>query len=122
MSIKSKVLAGAAALTMATGVGALATGTAHAATPSCADNCVDIFSPASGSHPRPNFLLDVLRQGQKSGQPVILYRTSNNDPAEDFQPENAGLVSDFVNAGLISKSVGLHYGGTACRDGYPITG
>ncbi len=116
MSIKSKVLAGAAALTMISGMGAIAAaGTANAATPSCGYKCVDVFSRAFGSHNKPGFVLDVLRQGNKVGQPVILFRAANNDPAEDFTVENQGLVSDFETAGLVSKTEALHYGGLACR-------
>ena len=120
MSIKSKVLAGAAALTMISGVGAIAAaGTANAATPSCGHRCIDVFSRAFGTHKKPNFVLDVLRQGDKVGQPVILYRAANNDPAEDFTVENQGLVSDFEAAGLVSKSEALHYGGLGCRNYHP---
>jgi hypothetical protein len=124
MSIKSKVLAGAAALTMVSGMGALATGTAHAATPSCdgtGTNCINFFSHAFGSHTSPKFVMDVLRQGQKAGQPVILFRASNNDPAEDFSAEDQGYVSDFTAAGLISKTTNLHYGGAGCANPVPTT-
>ena len=57
---------------------------AAAATPSCGRTCVNIFSREFGTHRTPNFVLDVLRQGAKVGQPIILFRTSNTDPAEDF--------------------------------------
>jgi len=121
MSIKSKVLAGAAALTMASGMGAIAAGTAHAATPSAGHHAVNIFSRAFGSHKKPGFVLDVLKQGAKVGQPVILFRATNNDPAEDFSVTNQGLVSDFATAGLISKSAEMHYGGAGCRNYDPTT-
>lgn len=115
MSIKSKVLAGAAALTMIGGMGAIAAaGAASAATPSCSSRCVDVFSRAFGTHGKPGFVLDVLRQGDKVGQPVILFRAANNDPAEDFTIENEGLVSDFEAAGLVSKTEAQHYGGLGC--------
>lgn len=85
MSFKSKVLAAVATLTLVSGagVGALAT-SANAATNSCglgfAEACIDIYNHQFG----PNFLLDVFRQGSKVGQPIILFRASNTDPAEDF--------------------------------------
>ncbi len=63
----------------------------------------------------------MLRQGDKVGQPVILYRAANNDPAEDFTVENQGLVCDFEAAGLVSKSEALHYGGLGCRHYTPPT-
>jgi hypothetical protein len=114
MSIKSKVLAAAATLTLVSGVGAagaLTAGTATAATPSCGHRCIDIFSREFGFHFSPNFVMDVLRQGMKVGQPIILYRTSNTDPAEDFTVAYQGQVSDFYAAGMVSAQVNLHYGG-----------
>ena len=60
-------------------------------------------------------MLDVLRQGEKVGQPVILFRATNYDPAEDFILSYQGLVSDFFTAGLVSASTELHYGGGSRR-------
>jgi hypothetical protein len=114
MSIKSKVLAAAATLTLVGGVGAsaaLTAGAAHAATPSCGHNCVDIFSRQFGTHDSPNFVLDTLRQGAKVGQPQILFRTSDSDPAEDYTYAYQGQVSDFYAAAMVSPAVNLHYGG-----------
>ena len=62
-------------------------------------------------------MLDVLRQGEKVGQPIILFRESNSDPAEDFTISSQGLVSDFFAAGLVGAAVNLHYGAGAV--GYP---
>jgi hypothetical protein len=119
MSVKSKVLAAAAALTLVGGggaVGVLTAGTAGAATPSCGSSCVDIFSHNLGTYPHPNFVLDVLRQGEKVGQPIILFRASSSDPAEDFTVSDQTLVSAFYAAGLVSSSLALHYGGLGCED------
>ena len=110
MSIKSKLLAGAAALALVGGVGTVGAMTAAAATPSCGHNCIDIFSRAFGTHRTPNYVMDVLRQGAKVGQPIILFRTSNTDPAEDFVPSIQGTTADFYAAGLVSAAVALHYG------------
>ncbi len=114
MSIKSKVLATAAALTMVGGVGTagvLGTAvTANAATPSCGSTCVDIFSQEFGHHSVPNFILDVYQQHIRIGQPIILYRSSNNDSAEDFRLEFQGTVADFYLAGMVSAGLALHYG------------
>jgi hypothetical protein len=118
MSIKNKVLAAAATLTLvggASAMGALTAGTASAATPSCGDNCVEFFSAEFANNGFPNFLLDTLRQGEKVGQPQILFRTSDTDPAEDYTFSDQGLVSDFYAAGLVSSSVALHYGGLGCE-------
>jgi len=119
LSIKSKVFAAVATLTLVGGVAAgPATWTAaNAATPSCGGNCVDPFSYQFGTHKTPNYVLDVLRQGEKVGQPVILFRASNNDPAEDFTATEQGQVSDFYTAGLVSAAVDLHYGGQCAQTG-----
>jgi hypothetical protein len=119
MSIKSKVFAAAATLTLVGGtgaVGALTAGAANAETPSCGGNCIEFFNHEFGDFSTMNFVLDTLRQGEKVGQPQILFRTSNSDPAEDYTVSDQGLVSDFVTAGLLSKAVGLHYGGAGCLD------
>ena len=107
MSIKSKVLATAASLTMVGGVLAvstLATATAaKAETPSCgAFNffCVDLFSKQFGTHKDPGFIQDVWRQGNRVGQPIILFRVSSSDPAEDFTTDDlvCGINRDHADA------------------------
>ncbi len=113
MSIKSKVLAAAATLTLVGGVGvagALTAGTASAATPSCGNSCINVFSQQFGTHRSPNYVVDVLRQGEKVGQPIILFRTANFDPAEDWTAAFQGTTADFFAAGLVSSAVALHYG------------
>jgi hypothetical protein len=110
MSFKSKLLAGAATLALVGGVGTMGALTASAATPSAGPNAIDIFSRAFGTHRTPTFVMDVLRQGSKVGQPIILFRTSNTDPAEDFVPSIQGTTADFYAAGLVSSAVALHYG------------
>jgi hypothetical protein len=110
MSIKSKVFAAAATLTLVGGVGSIAALSADAATPSCGNQCLDLFSREFGTHQQPNYVMDVWRQGAKVGQPVILFRTSNTDPAEDFNTSFQGLTSEFNSAGLVSNAVALHYG------------
>jgi hypothetical protein len=110
MSIKSKVFAAAATLTLVGGVGSIAALSADAATPSCGHDCLDLFSREFGTHQQPNYVMDVWRQGAKVGQPVILFRTSNTDPAEDFNTAFTGLTSEFNESGLVSNAVALHYG------------
>src|SRR5260370_5607803 len=113
MSIRSKVLAAAATLTLVGGLGAagaLTAGSASAATPSCGNACIDVFSKQFGTNRHPNCVGDVLRQGEKFGQPIILFRTANFDPAEDFTVAFQGTVADFFAAGLVSSAVALHYG------------
>jgi hypothetical protein len=113
MSIKSKVVAAAATLTLVGGVavtGALTAGSASAATPSCGPTCINIFSKQFGTHKKPNFVVDVWRQSARPGQPIILYRTANYDVAEDFSISFQGLTSDFCAVGLVSALTCLHYG------------
>ena len=109
MSVKSKVLAAAATLTMVGGLGAAGALSASAATPSCGNSCIDIFSYEFGHHASPNFVLDVYRGTTKAGTPVILYRSANNDAAEDFTVSFQGTVNDFYEAGLVSSALDLHY-------------
>lgn len=113
MSIKSKVLASAAALTLVGGAGlasALTAGTASALTAPAGAGAIELFNTDFGTHHTPNFVLDTLRQGEKVGQPQILFRTSSNDPAEDYTVTDQGTVQDWYEAGLISAAVALHYG------------
>ena len=106
MGFKSKILAGAAALTLAGSFAAVA-GTAGAATPSCGPNCIDGYNKQFGKQ----FITDVFRGGSKVGQPIILFTRSNSDAAEDFTVSVQGTVSDFYASGLVSPAVELHYGG-----------
>ena len=106
------------------GVSAAGALTAGAATPSCGPDCIDAFSYQFGTHHTPNYVLDVYQQAEKVGQKVILYRASNDDPAEDFTAAYQGQVSDFYAAGLVSAAVELHYGGGITSiepggDGFP---
>jgi len=109
MSIKSKFLAAAGTLALAGGMATAGALSASAATPPCGHNCIDIFSREFGTHTHPNYVLDVWRQSAKAGTPIILYRTSNTDKAEDFTISNQGTVADFYAAGLVSASLNLHY-------------
>lgn len=130
MSIKSKVLAATAALTLIGGSAGLAATSASAATPSCGPTCVDIFNRDFGTHHQPGFVVDVFQAGGSIGKPIILFRESNSDRAQDFTAEFNGLTSDFYAAGLVSAQVALHYGCTTpaaaepsipCSPGFPGT-
>lgn len=110
MSLKTKLLAAASVLTLAGGLAAAGAATSDAATPSCGNGCADIFSWQFGNFHHPNFVLDVYRQGAHVGQPIILFRESNADPAQDFSAEFNGTTSSFYAAGLVSPQVALHYG------------
>jgi hypothetical protein len=109
MSVKSKLLAAAATLALVGGAGtgaAFTAGTAFAATPECGHGCIDIYNPQLG----PEFLIDSYKQGQATGTPVILFQSSNDDPALDFTPTDQGTVADFYQAGLVTAAFALHFG------------
>ncbi len=94
---------------------------ANAATPSCGSGCIDIFNDqfsAGIDSGHPGFLLDTFRQSMATGNPLILFQSSNHDPAEDWNIENQGTVADFYAAGLISSSFALHYGCVAHGPGH----
>jgi hypothetical protein len=115
MSFKSKILATAATLTLVGGAGlagAITAGTASAATPSCGPGCINTYPQeyAGTSLDAPANVLDVLRQGDKVGQPIILFRSANFDPAEDWTYTDQGPASDFYAAGLLTAALALHYG------------
>jgi len=124
VSLKSKLLAGSATLALVAGGAVVATsGVAHAATPSCGKSCVDVFNDqfGDGQTGHPAFLMDSYKQGIATGTPIILFRESNSDPAEDFVFEDQGTVSDFYAAGLVGAATALHYG---CIPGvnFPVCG
>jgi hypothetical protein len=112
MTVKSKVLAGAATLTLVCGAGLAGAGTASAATPSCGNSCVNTYPQeyAGQSNSAPQFVLDVFQRKVAAAQPVILFRSSNADPAEDWTYADQGPLSSFYAAGLVSSEVALHYG------------
>jgi hypothetical protein len=111
MSIKSKLVTVATALTVIVGVGAAGTLTANAATPRCGATCSDFYSRAFGTA----FVFSVpKRAGQGSqvgqvGQPVILARAYRASRGEDFAVDNLGTVHDFYHAGLLSRGLNALY-------------
>jgi hypothetical protein len=88
-----------------TGIGVAATETASAATPSCGSTCRSYFTEKWGSH----VVLDVYQQRAEAGTPVILYRASDYDPAQDWTFVSQGTVADFYRSGQVSGAVELHY-------------
>jgi hypothetical protein len=120
MSFKAKAFAAAATLTLVGGaaVAAAATaGAANAATPSCGNTCIDVFSHQFGTFADPQFVMDAYKRGDAVGTEVILFRTSNADPAEDFTVDNEGLTSEFYAANLVTAGVALQYGCTVATFG-----
>src|SRR5215471_5602442 len=106
MSIKRKVLAAAATLTVAGGLSTVGTLPATAATPQCGPHCIQVFTAKFG----PNFVETVFQGVAAVGQPTIVAPPSSSDPAGDLIVPRAGTVSDFFAAGLVSAAVNQHYG------------
>ena len=88
MSIKSKVLATAATLALVGGVGTagvLGTAAPRTRPRRRAPAPASTSSARSSATIADSFILDVYQQRARIGQPIILYRASTNDLAEDFR-------------------------------------
>jgi hypothetical protein len=109
MSIKSRIVMSAAALTLVAGVGATGTLTANAATAACGVTCLTWHSLAFGNTHPPAIVLGVLNQVGQAGQPIILTGASGANQGEDFQVSTEGQVSDFVAAGLMAPGLDTLY-------------
>jgi hypothetical protein len=99
-------LAAVASMAAAAGAVAVLPHAAQAATPSCGGTCVAPYSEVFGR----TFVLDVKGGTAQAGQPVILYKASNHDQAEDWTYSEEGTTADFEAAGLVGHAVALHYG------------
>jgi hypothetical protein len=109
MSLKSKIFAAAATVTLVGAVGAVGAMSANAATPSCGKNCIDLYSRLFGSHKSPAFVFNVKGNGTATGTSIILWQASNSNQGEDFTISEQGTVNDFFQAGLVSSALNLHY-------------
>ena len=110
MSIKTKVLAAAATLTVAGGLSSAAPLPAGAATTQCGSACIYIFSKLYGTYANPGFTESVFQGIPAAGQPTILHRISSSDPTGDFIIAQAGMVSMFYAEGMVSAAVNAHSG------------
>ena len=108
MSIKTKVLAAAAAFTVAGGLAAAGTLPAGASTTHCGTACVQISSKLYG----PGFVESAFPGIAAAGQPTILHAASSSDPTGDFINPlgHPVLVSTFFAEGMVSAAVNAHYG------------
>jgi hypothetical protein len=113
MSVRSKVLAAAAALAVAGGLSAAVARPASAVTPQCGQGgtqtCIQIFSKAFGSYASPGFVETVFLGIPVAGVPTVLHAVNSTDPAEDLL-SIGGLVSQFYAQGMVSAVVNAHYG------------
>ena len=112
MSIKSRMFAAAATLTLVGCLSAVAAVGARAATPACGMSCLSIFSKELGNPQQPGPVEDILDGAATPGQPVILKQASGSDSSEDTLPRTvgSGLVSDFYAAGMVSDDANSHFG------------
>jgi hypothetical protein len=108
MSIKSKVLAAAAVLTLAGGLSAAGTVAASAATPQCANKCL---TPRSAAYP--GFVETALFGIPLRGVPTIVSPAAGWNPAEDFTvPTGHPVTASYFSAnGMVSAAVASQYGG-----------
>jgi hypothetical protein len=109
MSIKTRVLAAAATLTVAGGLAAVGTPPATAATTQCGTACIQIFSKEFGTYANPGFIESVFLGIPLADVPTILHRASNSDPTGDFIVPQKGMVSMFYAEGMVSAAVNAHY-------------
>ena len=72
MSIKRKMLAAAATLTVAGGLSTVGTLPATAETPQCGPHCIQVFSAKFGTSASPNFVETVFQGVAAVGQPTIV--------------------------------------------------
>jgi len=110
MSIKSKVLAAAAVLTVAGGLSTAGTVAANAATPQCGPGCVEVYSMKYATATSLGFVETVLLGIPLRGVPTIVHPASSSNPAEDLIVPLSGSVSDLYATGMVSAAVSAHYG------------
>jgi hypothetical protein len=106
VSVRRKMLAGAAAAMLAGGTAMAALPGASAATVACGSTCISPYTEAFGV----DYVLGVYQGSQTTGQPAVLSVASNVSNAEDWAYSAEGTVSDFYAASLVSSAVNLHYG------------
>jgi hypothetical protein len=108
MSIKSKMLAATAVLTLCGGLSAAGTGAASAATPQCGNNCL---TPRSAAYP--GFVETVLFGIPLRGVPTIVSPAAGWNPAEDFTlPTGHPVTASYYYAnGMVSAAIASHYQG-----------
>jgi hypothetical protein len=105
MSIRSKVLAVAAMLTLAGGTATAAALAANAETPACGSVCAEFFSESN-----PQLILDDPGSVQATDTPITTFPPATTNPAEDFEVINQGLVSGLYAEGLVTGDAALYYG------------
>ena len=114
MSMKRKMLAVAAVMTLAGGLSTVGTVAASAATPQCGMKCLEVYSLKYATPPtNPTNLgfVETVFQGIAAvGVPAIVQQASSSNPAEDLMVPMAGTASSLAAQGWVSAEVGEHFG------------
>ena len=113
MSIKSRVLAAAAVLTLAGGLSTAGTVAASAATPQCSaasQNCVEVYNMKYATPTSLGFAETVFLGIPVRGVPTVVRPASSSNPAEDLIIPLSGTVSHLYAQGMVSAAVDEHYG------------
>ena len=108
MSIKSKVLAAAAALTL--GADRQGWPPPPGRQPRAAGRRASTMFNQIRHVPAPEFRPGHPAAGHESRSAADPVPRSNSDPAKDYTVSYQGQVRDFCSAGLVSAAVNLHYG------------
>ena len=111
MSIRSKVLAAAGVLTLASGLSGIGTVAASAATPQCGSGCVEVYSAKYATATSLGWVETVLLGIPLQGVPTEVRPASDSNPAEDLiiPTGRPVLVSTFYAEGMVSAAVNAHY-------------
>jgi hypothetical protein len=112
MLIKPRLVAAAAALTLAGGLSTLAAAPASAATPQCGASCIEVYSAKYATPASLGFVETVLLGIPVRGEPTEVRPASSSNPAEDLIVPLGGTVpvSQYYADGMVSAAVNKHYG------------
>ena len=112
MSIKTKVLAAAAVLTLAGGLSTAGTVAASAATPQCGNACLEVYSAKFATSTSLGFVETVFLGIPVRGVPTEVRPASSSNPAEDLivPPPGKVSVSAWYARGMVSAAVNEHFG------------
>ena len=113
MSIKSRVLAAVAVLTLAGGLSTMGTVAASAATPQCTavnQTCVEVYSMKYATSTSLGFVETVFLGIPVRGVPTVVRPASSSNPAEDLIIPLSGTVSQLYAQGMVPAAVNEHFG------------
>ena len=109
MLIKRKLVAAAAVLSLAGGLGTLAAVPASAATPQCGASCIEVYSAKYATPTSLGFVETVLLGIPLRGVPTEVRPASSSNPAEDLIVPLKGTVSQLYAQGMVSAAVNAHF-------------